>query len=206
MAPCGGIDTAYDTRRPALSLHQLRRGQRRHDRQPGGGRLQRPGPADRRVPGAVRRGEHLDHARGPVRLHRDVRRQNNSRLTQMTYPNGRVLDYNYNSGLDSSISRLSVIADDNGGSPGTTLEGYTLPGPGHDRAVCAPRGRDQPDLHPAVRRHALQQRRRRPVHGPGPLRPGDRPELVEPDDAVPRPTASSTATTATATSCTRTTW
>ena len=33
--------------------------------------------------------------------------QNNSRLTSMTYPNGRVLDYNYNSGLDITISRLS---------------------------------------------------------------------------------------------------
>ena len=54
--------------------------------------------------------------------------QNNSRLTQMIYPNGRTLDYVYNSGLDSSISRLSAIADDNSGTPGTTLEGYTYLG------------------------------------------------------------------------------
>src|SRR5207244_2107092 len=31
---------------------------------------------------------------------------NNSRLLSMTYPNGRVLNYNYASGLDSNISRL----------------------------------------------------------------------------------------------------
>lgn len=35
--------------------------------------------------------------------------QNNSRLTQMVYPNGRKIDYTYNSGLDTSISRLSSI-------------------------------------------------------------------------------------------------
>ena|GEM_PF-2414997 len=44
--------------------------------------------------------------------------QNNSRLVSMTYPNGRVLNYNYNNGLDSNISRLSSIS-----SPGP-LEGY----------------------------------------------------------------------------------
>ncbi len=47
--------------------------------------------------------------------------QNNSRLTQMIYPNGRKIDYVYNSGLDKSISRLSAIKDD---SSGTVLEGY----------------------------------------------------------------------------------
>ena len=36
------------------------------------------------------------------------------RLTSMTYPNGRVLDYNYNTGLNSSISRLSSISDSSG--------------------------------------------------------------------------------------------
>ena len=54
--------------------------------------------------------------------------QNNDRQTQMIYPNGRKVDYVYNSGLDSSISRLSTIADDNSGSPGTTLEGYSYLG------------------------------------------------------------------------------
>src|SRR5262249_4675336 len=33
--------------------------------------------------------------------------QNNSRLLSMTYPNGRVINYNYNTGLDNTISRLS---------------------------------------------------------------------------------------------------
>ncbi len=45
--------------------------------------------------------------------------QNNSRLVSMTYPCGYVLNYNYNSGLDSSISRLSSISD-----AANTLETY----------------------------------------------------------------------------------
>ncbi len=48
---------------------------------------------------------------------------NNSRIVSMTYPNGRVLNYNYASGLDSSISRLSSISDSSG-----TLESYTYLG------------------------------------------------------------------------------
>ena len=44
---------------------------------------------------------------------------NNSRLTSMTYPNGRVLTYNYSSGLNNNISRLSSISDSTG-----TLEIY----------------------------------------------------------------------------------
>jgi RHS repeat-associated protein len=47
--------------------------------------------------------------------------QNNSRLTSMTYPDGYKLDYNYNSGLDNNISRLSSLVED---STLTTLESY----------------------------------------------------------------------------------
>jgi RHS repeat-associated protein len=50
---------------------------------------------------------------------------NNSRQTSMTYPNGRVVSYNYASGLDSSISRLSSISDSSG-----TLESYKYLGLG----------------------------------------------------------------------------
>jgi RHS repeat-associated protein len=50
---------------------------------------------------------------------------NNSRLTSMTYPNGRVLNYNYNTGLDSNISRLSSISDTSG-----TLESWKYLGLG----------------------------------------------------------------------------
>ena len=53
---------------------------------------------------------------------------NHSRLTQIVYPNGRTLDYVYNAGLDDSISRLSLIADDNSGTPGTHLEEYSYLG------------------------------------------------------------------------------
>jgi len=55
---------------------------------------------------------------------------NNSRLTSMTYPSGRKVDYVYNSGIDAAISRLSAVADDASGSPGTTLEGYIYLGLG----------------------------------------------------------------------------
>ena len=43
----------------------------------------------------------------------------------MTYPNGRVIDYNYNTGLDDSISRLSSMSDS-----GTILESYKYLGLG----------------------------------------------------------------------------
>jgi RHS repeat-associated protein len=48
---------------------------------------------------------------------------NNSRLTSITYPNGRVLNYNYNAGLDSTISRLSSLSDSTG-----TLQSYSYLG------------------------------------------------------------------------------
>jgi RHS repeat-associated protein len=44
---------------------------------------------------------------------------NNSRLLSMTYPNGRVLNFNYNTGVDNTISRLSSISDSS-----ATLESY----------------------------------------------------------------------------------
>src|SRR5713226_1736390 len=44
---------------------------------------------------------------------------NNSRLVSMTYPNGRVLNFNYNTGVDTTISRLSSISDSS-----ATLESY----------------------------------------------------------------------------------
>jgi RHS repeat-associated protein len=40
--------------------------------------------------------------------------QNNSRLTSITYPNGKVLSYNYATGVDSTISRLSSLSDNSG--------------------------------------------------------------------------------------------
>src|SRR5262249_45327111 len=54
---------------------------------------------------------------------------NHSRLVSTTYPNGRVLHYVYNSGLDDAISRLSFLVDDNGsGGIGTHLEEYSYLG------------------------------------------------------------------------------
>jgi RHS repeat-associated protein len=53
---------------------------------------------------------------------------NHSRLTSIIYPNGRIVRYEYNAGLDASISRLSFLADDNMGSVGTHLEEYSYLG------------------------------------------------------------------------------
>src|SRR5262249_36652237 len=50
---------------------------------------------------------------------------NHSRLVSMTYPNGRVLNDNYASGLDDTISRLSSISDTS-----ATLENYSYLGLG----------------------------------------------------------------------------
>jgi hypothetical protein len=62
---------------------------------------------------------------------------NHSRLTSVTYPNGRVLTYNYASGLDASISRLSSLSDG-----GTTLEEYSYLGTG----TVVRRNRPQPGV------------------------------------------------------------
>ena len=50
---------------------------------------------------------------------------NESRLTSITYPDGYVLTYNYSSGLNSTISRLSSLSDSSG-----TLESYSYMGLG----------------------------------------------------------------------------
>src|SRR5439155_17477874 len=48
---------------------------------------------------------------------------NNSRLTGITYPNARVITYNYATGLDNTISRLTSISDTTG-----TLESFSYLG------------------------------------------------------------------------------
>jgi hypothetical protein len=40
--------------------------------------------------------------------------ENNSRPVSLTYPNGYLLNYNYNSGLDDRISHLSSLSDGTG--------------------------------------------------------------------------------------------
>jgi RHS repeat-associated protein len=50
---------------------------------------------------------------------------NHSRLTSITYPNGKVLTFNYSSGLNDTISRLSSLSDTSG-----TLESYDYLGLG----------------------------------------------------------------------------
>jgi YD repeat-containing protein len=52
---------------------------------------------------------------------------NNSRLTSMTYPNGRVLNYLYGTGLDTSISRVSSQSE-GAGTNAVTLAGYSYLG------------------------------------------------------------------------------
>src|SRR6266540_6709196 len=50
---------------------------------------------------------------------------NHSPLVSMTYPNGRVLTYNYSTGLDDTINRLSSLSDNS-----ATLESYAYLGLG----------------------------------------------------------------------------
>jgi RHS repeat-associated protein len=52
---------------------------------------------------------------------------NHSRLTQMVYPNGRSVSYDYEAGVDAAISRLSQMSDD---GLGTVLEEYEYLGLG----------------------------------------------------------------------------
>jgi len=52
---------------------------------------------------------------------------NYSRLSGMAYPNGRILDYVYGSGLDSDISRITSLSDDGGSAAGSD-ETYTYLG------------------------------------------------------------------------------
>lgn len=51
--------------------------------------------------------------------------ENDSRLTSMVYPGGRVVDYGYTQTLDAAISRVDEIKDD---SSGTVLEAYAFLG------------------------------------------------------------------------------
>jgi RHS repeat-associated protein len=62
---------------------------------------------------------------------------NHSRLVSMTYPDGRVLEYNYASGLDDNISRLTSLSDNSG-----TLESYDYLGLGG----VVRRAHPQPDV------------------------------------------------------------
>jgi hypothetical protein len=50
---------------------------------------------------------------------------NYSRLVSLTYPNGRVEDYGYNTGIDTTISRISTIADDAGTDAAYTYLGLS---------------------------------------------------------------------------------
>jgi RHS repeat-associated protein len=62
---------------------------------------------------------------------------NHSRLTSITYPNGRVITFNYASGLNDNISRLTSITDG-----ATTLESYEYLGTG----TVVKRGHAQPGV------------------------------------------------------------
>ena len=48
----------------------------------------------------------------------------------MTYPNGRVLYFCYNSGDDNALNRLSYLADAGGGAVATQLAAYQYLGLG----------------------------------------------------------------------------
>ena len=123
---------------------------------------------------------------------------NNSRLTSITYPNGYVLDYNYDSGLDSNISRISSLSDSSGHAADLQLSrrGYA----GHHRRPAA---RHRTDLRQAdaARATAMPATSTRAwtASAAWSISAGSTPAPARPR------IASSTATTRTATSCTRTT-
>lgn len=72
---------------------------------------------------------------------------NHSRLASVTYPDGYVLTYNYASGLNGSISRLSSLSDTTG-----TLEGYEYLGLGG----VVVRSHPQPDVDLSYVKRALE--------------------------------------------------
>ena len=78
----------------------------------------------------------------------DLESGNNSRLTSIEYPDGYTVDYNYSSGLDSNISRLSYLSDDTG-----TLQSYSVPRPQHRRGDGGAAGRHRTHLSHYRRRH-----------------------------------------------------
>ncbi len=51
------------------------------------------------------------------------------RLSELVYPNGRVIHYEYNPGADNALSRVSAVADDDGsGGAGQVDAAYTYLG------------------------------------------------------------------------------
>jgi len=78
--------------------------------------------SDRPVPGRRRVGGHLQHAARAVRLQPAERRQLQP-PDQHDLSDGRVVDYNYNSGIDTTISRLSSMSDSGG-----NIESYSYLG------------------------------------------------------------------------------
>ena len=50
------------------------------------------------------------------------------RPTQLVYPNGRILRYEYSSGTDDALNRISFLADDDSGAVGTHLAEYAYLG------------------------------------------------------------------------------
>ncbi len=73
------------------------------------------------------------------------------RPTQLVYPNGRLLRYEYSSGTDDALNRVSLLADDASGAIGTHLAEYSYLGLGQFVQVTYP----EPNL-----RYDL-------AHGPG---------------------------------------
>ena len=87
-----------------------------------------------------------------------------TRLTGITYPNGRVLTYGYNSGADAAVGRVSYLAD----SDGTQLADYYYLGLGQIDDVSNRRSRASTSI--SARRTAAANWMRRsvqPRHGHG---------------------------------------
>jgi YD repeat-containing protein len=90
-----------------------------------------------RIFDAQRRRNPAAHAARLARNNEMASSANHSRLTKITYPNGKELNFNYGSGLNDNMSRLSSLSDSTG-----TLESYDYLGLG----VVVKRGHTQPGV------------------------------------------------------------
>jgi len=68
------------------------------------------------------------------------------RRSSLTYPNGRILRYEYSPGADSHLNRTSFLADDDSGGIGTHLAEYTRLGLDQFVRVVSPQPRLRCDL------------------------------------------------------------
>ncbi len=121
----------------------------------------------------------------------------------MTYPNGRNLNYDYGTagGMNDAASRVGSLIDNDGA---THLADYSYLG--LTAVVVANEAAAVAAVHAGGDGGRQRPRHGRHLPGPGPLRPGQGPALVQHGHRARRRSASSMATTGPATGCTGRSW